>query len=85
MLRYCLSQDHSETGLRSLVVTVFYLCLRQNIVFQIKIQVLDNTLAPRKYLIFLKTSMIKRNFILMKGPEGRDEGGKGEEGVVCIG
>ena len=59
-----LSQDHSETGLRSLAGSVFYLCLRQKIVLQI--QMLVNTLASIKYLIFLKTSMIKRNFIFMK-------------------
>ena len=66
MLRNCLSQDRSETGLRSLAVSVFYLCLKQKIVLQIQIQVLVNTLAPIEYLIFLKTSMIKQNFILMK-------------------
>ena len=66
MLRNCLSQDRSETGLRSLAVSVFYLCLRQKIFLQIQIQVLVNTLAPIKCLIFLITSMIKRNFIFMK-------------------
>ena len=36
------------------------------IVLQIQIQVLVNTLAPIIYWIFLKTSMIKWNFIFMK-------------------
>ena len=66
VLRNCLSQDRSDTCLRSLAVSVFYLCLRQKIVLQIQIQVFVNTLAPIKYLIFLKTSMIKLNFIFMK-------------------
>ena len=66
VLRNCLSQDSSETGLRSLVVSVFYLCLRQKIVLQIQIQVLVNTLSPIKYLIFLKNPVIKRNFIFTK-------------------
>ena len=66
VLRNCLSQDSSETGLRSLAVSVFYLCLRQKIVLQIQIQVLVNTLAPIKYLIFLKNPMIKRNCIFTK-------------------
>ena len=66
MLRNRLSQDCSETGLRSLAVLVFYLCLRQKIVLQIQVQVLVNTLAPIKCLIFLKTSMIKRNFTFMR-------------------
>ena len=39
VLRNCLSQDRSETCLRSLVVSVFYLCLRQKIVLQIQILV----------------------------------------------
>ena len=64
MLRNCLSQDLSETGLRSLAGSVFYLYLRQKIVLQI--QILVNTLAPIKYSIFLKTSMIKYNFLFMK-------------------
>ena len=66
VLRNCLSQDSSETGLRSLVVSVFYLCLRQKIVLQIQIQVLVNTLSPIKYLFFLKNPVIKRNFIFTK-------------------
>ena len=55
-------------GLRSLAVSVFYLCLRQKIVLQIQIQVLVSRLAPITflYLIFLKTSMIEWNFIFMK-------------------
>ena len=66
VLRNCLSQDSSETGLRSLVVSVFYICLRQKIVLQIQIQVLVNTLAPIKYLIFLKNPVIKWNFMFTK-------------------
>ena len=66
VLRNCLSQDCSETCLRSLSLSVFYLRLRQKIVLQIQIQALVNTVAPIKYLIFLKTSMIKRNFIFTK-------------------
>ena len=64
VLRNCLSQGRSETGLRSLAVSVFYLCLRQKIVLQV--QVLVNTQAPIEYSIFLKTSMIKRFFLFMK-------------------
>ena len=49
-LRNCLRQDCSETGLRLRAVSVSYLCLRQKVVLQIQIQVLDNTKAPIKYL-----------------------------------
>ena len=45
-------------------MSVFYLCLRQKIILEI--HVLVNTLVPIKYLFFLKTSMIKRNFIFLK-------------------
>ena len=64
VLRNCLSQDSSETGLRSLAVSVFYLCLGQKIVLQI--QILFNTWPPKKYLIVLRNSIIKRYFIFMK-------------------
>ena len=68
-LRTCLETVSAKTvlrRLRSLALSVFYLCLRQKIVLQIQIQVLVNTVAPIKYLIFLKISTIKRNFIFTK-------------------
>ena len=49
VLSNCLSQDRSETVLRSLASSVFRLCLRQKIVLWIHVQVLLNTLTFIKY------------------------------------
>ena len=57
MLSKCLSQDRSETVLRSLASSIFRLCLRQKIVLRIQVQVLLNTLTFIKHLFFKKTSM----------------------------
>ena len=67
-LRMCLETVLAKTVLRHVLDRWrcrFSICLRQTIVLQIQIQVLVNTLAPTKYLFFLKTSMVKQHFVFM--------------------
>ena len=54
VLSSCLSQDHSETFLRSLAISVFHLCLSKKIFLQIRIQVRLKNLTLINIKIFCK-------------------------------